>query len=285
MRRPHPRVVLGLHRSRHERSPLTAALDLGITAIDTSFNYRGFASHETLRRVAGDLLPRLTISTKVGFFPTGNGQAEHSLDPSRLLTAVEATNAALGRAPDLVFLHNPERSLVRAPGRPQDAFAAACDALRTATARGLCSSWGVSTWDPTPLTDLIDRTMPRPDVLMVRAGLTVGATALDAAEALSARWQPGSVWGMSPFGGDAGDPVWSAFDPRFFLREPTAQVTALQAAFRVSYDVPTVGTVAVGTDSPDHLRELLDVLGHEVDRAAIHRFRALLRGHGNRQPA
>jgi len=39
MRTAHPRVVLGLHRSRYQRSLLTDALDLGIDAIDTSFNY------------------------------------------------------------------------------------------------------------------------------------------------------------------------------------------------------------------------------------------------------
>lgn len=234
--------------------------------------------------MAADLLSRFSISTKVGFFPVGNGRAEHSLDPGRLLGAVEATNADLGRPPDVVFLHNPEHSLVRAPNQAHDELAAACDALRTAAANSLCAAWGVSTWDPTPLANLIDGTMPRPDILMVRAGLTVGAAALDAAEALFTRWRPGAVWGMSPFGGNAGDAVWSAFDPRIFLRGPEAHVTRLQAAFRVAYDLPPVGTVAVGTDSPDHLRELLNALGHEVNGAAVQRYRALLHGHGSGQP-
>jgi aryl-alcohol dehydrogenase-like predicted oxidoreductase len=233
--------------------------------------------------VAGDLLPRLSISTKVGFFPVGNGRAEHSLDPGRLLGAVEATNADLGRSPDLVLLHNPERSLVMGSGREE--LAAACNALRTATATGLCSAWGVSSWDPTALVNLVDRTTPRPDVVMVRAGLTVGAVALGASETLAAQWQPGTVWGMSPFGGDARDPVWDAFDPRAFLRGPGTEVTRLQAAFRVAYDLPTAGTVAVGADAPAHLRELLDALDLEVDASTVRRYRALLRGRNSRQSA
>ncbi len=233
--------------------------------------------------MVGDLLPRLSISTKVGFFPVGNGRAEHSLDPGRLLGAVEATNADLGRPPDLVLLHNPERSLALGSGREE--LAAACDVLRTATATGLCSAWGVSTWDPTTLVNLIDRTTPRPAVLMVRAGLTVGAAALEVSESLVARWQPGAMWGMSPFGGDARDPVWDAFDPRAFLRAPGTDAARLQAAFRVAYDLPPARTVAVGADDPDHLRELLNALDLEVDASAVRRYRSLLRDRNSRQSA
>jgi len=196
---------------------------------------------------------------------------------------VETTNTDLGRPPDLVFLHNPERSL--SPDSGCEQLTAACDALRAATATGLCSAWGVSTWDSTALVNLIDRTTPRPAVLMVRAGLTVGAVALEASESLVARWQPGAVWGMSPFGGDARDPVWDAFDPRAFLRAPGMDATRLQAAFRVAYDLPPSRTVAVGADAPDHLRELLDALDLEVDAAAVHRYRALLSGRNSRQSA
>jgi aryl-alcohol dehydrogenase-like predicted oxidoreductase len=238
-----------------------------------------------LRRVAGDLLPKLSISTKVGFFPAGNSRAEHSLDPGRLLQALETTNADLGRPPDLVFLHNPEHSLARHPDRAKEELAAACSALQAAREKGLCAAWGVSTWNPTPITTLIDSTTPRSQVLMVRAGLTVSAAALDAAQALTARWQPNTVWGMSPFGGDTDDPVWKAFDPRVFLRDRAAHISRLQAAFRVAYALPPVDTIAISTDNPDHLRDLLNALAHEVDDEAVHRYRALLREQGSHQPA
>ncbi|MEC3995275.1 aldo/keto reductase [Actinacidiphila sp. DG2A-62] len=282
---PHPRVVLGLHRSRHERRTLTAALDLDVTTIDTSFNYHRFTAHETLTRVAGDLLPRLTISTKVGFFPTGNGQAEHSLDPGRLLQALEKTNTDLGRPPDLVFLHNPERSLERHRDQAAEALATACDALREAATRGLCGAWGIASWDPSRLPELIDTTTPRPDVLMTRTGLTANSAMLDAAETLTAQWKPNARWGMSPFGGNTDDPVWQTFDPRIFLQGPSDDMSRLQAAFRLAYHLPPVTTVAVGTDNPTHLRELLNALPRKVDSTAIHQYRSLLRERARHQPA
>ncbi|MCT2589806.1 aldo/keto reductase [Streptomyces sp. N2-109] len=277
MRGAHPRVVLGLHRSRYERRPLTAALDLGVRAIDTAFNYHGFTAHQRLAKVAGDLLPRLTLSTKVGYFPGPDGAPQHSLAPSRLLAALEQTNQALGRPPNLVFLHNPEVSLHAPADAAREALSQACEALADASRRGWCESWGIASWDPTPLPDLIDDTTPAPCVLMVRSGLLAGIGTLDAADELTARWRPSAVWGMSPFGGNAEDPVWKTVDPRMFLQEPTAEVSRIQAAFRVAYDLPSVRTVAVGTDNPAHLQEVLQALDRDTDTAMLLKYRKLLR--------
>ncbi|MDP9950356.1 MULTISPECIES: aldo/keto reductase [Streptomyces] len=285
MRGLHPRVVLGLHRSRHERRLLTGALDLGVTSIDTSTNYLGFHSHTVLARTAGDLLPRLTVSTKVGYFP-GRERAEHSLDPVRLYEAVEHAARDLGREPDLVFLHNPEHSLGDASAHGRDVLAQACAALDDTTSKGLCGAWGVASWDPSPLVGLVDPTTPKPSVLMSRAGLLVGARTLDAAEALAVVWDlDGSrLWGMSPFGGSTGDPVWDRIDPRIFLRGGEG-FSRVQAAFRTSYCLPGVGTMAVGTDDPAHLDELLDALAAEPDERTIHEYRTLLRERSTGQPA
>ncbi|MER6789327.1 aldo/keto reductase [Streptomyces sp. NPDC000658] len=279
-----PRVVLGLHRSRHERRLLTGALDLGVTGLDTSSNYLGFLSHSTLARTAADLLPRFTVSTKVGYFRTPD-RAEHSLDPCRLRTAVEQAGRDLGREPDLVFLHNPEHSL-RAPApRGRDALAQACAALDDSTAKGLCGAWGIASWDPSPLSGLIDSTMPRPSVLMVRAGLLVGNRTLSAADALSAVWglDEGKLWGMSPFGGNTNAPVWGRVDPRVFVRDGDG-LSHVQAAFRAAYHLPRVGAVAVGTDEPTHLSELVDALTCAVDERAIREYRSLLPGSPSAQP-
>ncbi|MFF8971530.1 aldo/keto reductase [Streptomyces sp. NPDC014995] len=285
MRVADPRVALGLHRSRHERCLLTRALDLGVTVIDTSTNYLGFLSHETLSRTAGDLMPKFTISTKVGYFRRP-GRAEHSLDPLRLRAAIEQTVRDLGREPDLVFLHNPEHSLHETARHSRDALARACTALEDATARGLCGAWGIASWDPTRLSGLIQTSVPRPSVLMVRAGLLVGARTLDAADALSAAWRldDGMVWGMSPFGGSTNTPVWDRVDPRVFLRDG-ANSSRVQAAFRAAYLLPQVGTVAVGTNEPTHLSELISALACEVDERAIDEYRSLLRDHVRSQPA
>ncbi|MEU8698658.1 aldo/keto reductase [Streptomyces sp. NPDC048680] len=268
MRGADPRVVLGLHRSRHERGLLKEALELGVTALDTSANYLGFRSHETLAKVAGDLLAEFTISTKVGFFPGG----EHSLDPVRLLQAVERTVRDLGREPDVVLLHNPEHTLGSAPDA-HAVLAQACGVLVDATAQGLCQGWGISVWDTTALAGIGD--VPRPDVLMVRAGLFVGVGDLEASERLMKRWRPVSVWGMSPFGGVRGAGGWGEFDPLVFLRD--GQGSQQQAAFRAAFHLPAVDAMAVGTDAPEHLRELTEALEFTVDGGVVKEYRQLLR--------
>ncbi|MEU5738563.1 aldo/keto reductase [Streptomyces tendae] len=285
MRDPDPRIVLGLHRSRHERRLLTGALDLGVTAIDTSANYLGFRSHEVLARTAGDLLPKFTLSTKVGYYP-GVGRVEHSLDPARLHAAVEHAVRDLGREPDLVFLHNPEHSLPAESTRSRDLLAAACAALSRAAGKGLCGAWGVATWDPTSLPPLIEPTTPKPSVLMLRAGLLVGSRTLDAADALTTAWglDRASVQGMSPFGGSVRAPVWSRINPRVFLRNG-AGLSRTQAAFRVAYRLPQVSSMAVGTDEPAHLGELLGALAAEPDVRVIGEYRRLLRDRTTTQPA
>ncbi|MFE1952234.1 aldo/keto reductase [Streptomyces sp. NPDC059524] len=272
MRDSDPRIVLGLHRSRHERRLLTRALDLGVTAIDTSANYLGFRSHEVLAGTAGDLLPKFTLSTKVGYFQQPGG-VEHAVRD-------------LGKEPDLVFLHNPEYSLPTGSARTRDLLAQACATLSRAAGQGLCRAWGIATWDPTSLPSLIEPTTPKPSVLMVRAGLLVGSRTLDAAEALTTAWglDASSVRGMSPFGGSVRAPVWSRIDPRVFLRSG-AGLSRMQAAFRVAYQLPRVTSMAVGTDEPAHLGELLGALATEPDERMIGEYRRLLRGRPSAQAA
>ncbi|MEU9700232.1 aldo/keto reductase [Streptomyces sp. NPDC047981] len=256
-------VVLGLYRSGHARDVLEAAADLGVTHLDTASNYLRHRSHEVLNTVAGDLLPKFSVSTKVGYFP-----GEHSLAPARLRCEVERAAKDLGREPEVVFLHNPEYSHPDA-----ETMAQACTVLADAARAGLCGKWGISSWDPRPLMSL---DIPRPDVLMIRAGLLVGADVLETAEALVTRWRPVRVWGMCPFGGSTTEAVWGKFDPRIFLRDsPTA--TPVQAVYRSAFRLPSVDAVAVGTDNADHLRELVDALAYEVDDQVVQEYRRLLR--------
>ncbi|WP_019629344.1 aldo/keto reductase [Actinomadura atramentaria] len=256
-------------------------MNLGVDAIDTSFSYHDFASHRTLARKAGDLLREFTVSTKIGFFPARHG-AEHSLDPMRLRTALEQTNRDLGRTPDLVFLHNPERSLrPRHIQQAREVLGQACAALDEAAADGLCGAWGIASWNPEGLPALIDGSMPRPHALMVRSGLFVGIETLDASAALAARWDaPGTAcWGMSPFAGDASNAAREGLDPRLFLRGAAADCSRAAAAFRVACRLPSVSSLAVGADDPRHLGALLDSLRFAVDDRRIRRYVELLRSH------
>jgi pyridoxine 4-dehydrogenase len=256
------RVVLGLYRSGPTRGLLEGALDLGVTVLDTAYNYRHFTSHRALARIAEDLLPEFTVSTKVGYFPDG-----HDLRPRRLQEAAEQTATDLGRIPDTLLLHNPECS--------PHGFASACFALADMREKGLCHAWGVATWDPRPLCGASGN-VPRPDVVMVHGGLTVPAAVLDASEELAGHLGAEDLWGMAPFAGDTADPIWKKVDTSLFLA-PGQQATPFQAGVAATFALPEVTRVAVGTSRLDHLAESARASRMEVNTESVKRYRALLR--------
>ena len=220
------------------------------------------------------------MSTKVGYFREGK-KAAHSLDSQRLRAALEQTCRDLGREPDLVFLHNPEVTLAELPkSQALEVFRRACMVLSNASIEGLCGSWGISSWSPGSIGNLIDSDSPTPSTLMVRCGLTVGASTLDAAEMLRRKWNlpAEALWGMSPFGGAATDPVWEKFNSRAFLcSESPLAYSPMQAAFRAAFYLPEVNSVAVGADNPLHLRELIESFTAKVHQRNVAQYRELLR--------
>lgn len=260
---------------------LEHALNLGVRGIDTAYNYRGFTSHRALARTAADLLGEFTLSTKVGYFPSGTGKRPvHSLDPARLRTAAERSADELGRSPDVVFLHNPELALSGLDrAESYRTLAAACAALADAVQSGTCGTWGIATWDPRPVAAAVehDPTSIRPSALLLRAGLSVAAPILSTGEALCRILDVPSErrWGMSPFGGSTADPAWSAVDLSAFLAAGQDCSTP-QAAFRLAYELPRVARVAVGTSNPAHLRELAAATTLTVSETAISRYRSLI---------
>lgn len=211
----------------------------------------------------------------------------HSLCPRRLRAALELTCRDLERAPELVFLHNPERSLTGPSASARDRLRNACMTMYQAVTDGLCKTWGIASWDPRPLAALVDGTLPRPAVVMVRAGLLVGIDTMDATSAVVTRWgldDRTRLWGMSPFGGNMAQDLWRRVDPRLFIRDAHDGVTRAQAAFRAAYSLPEVRAVAVGTHNPVHMRELLSALECEVNDVAVRRYRMLLRDRARRHP-
>lgn len=189
----------------------------------------------------------------------------------------------LDRVPDTILLHSPERSL--RGDDPLAAFAllrAACAVLEDAVAAGLCAAWGISSWDAAPLRRVLDAgrqqaALPRPDVLMVRAGLAVPGDGLAASEHAAALLAVPSEgrWGMSPFAGNADDPTWQRISAGIFLR-PGQQTATLPAAFRLAFELPRVAAVAVGSADPRHLRELAAAVDLDVDAGQVARYRELL---------
>lgn len=275
------RIVLGLHRTRLSRALLAAASELGITQLDTAVNYDGHTAHARLAAAGRGLLDGFTISTKVGFVPAPDGGANrHTLDPRRLTQAVRRGADELGRTPDMVLLHNPERSLIGLP--PEAAWhrlAAACQALTEATREQWCAGWGISAWDAGALAPILDHApLPaRPQAVMVRAGLLVTDAGLAAGQALGDRFRlPNSArFGMSPFGGDTSRDIWRSVDPRLFLA-PGHTASRLQAALRVAFDLPGCGLLAVGASSAAHLREAVDAADLRVDGDQLAGYRTLL---------
>ncbi|MEU6708643.1 hypothetical protein [Streptomyces wuyuanensis] len=58
-----------------------------------------------------------------------------------------------------------------------------------------------------------------------------------------------------------------------------------QAAFSTTYSIPRVSTIAVGSDDPAHLSELLDALDLPLNEHAADAYRNLLRDRQPPQPA
>lgn len=217
----------------------------------------------------------------MGFFPSAGG-AEHSLDPVRLRLAVERAARELGREPDIVLLHNPERSLAGlSPADGHALLGNACTTLADAARDGLCRTWGVASWDTRSLGMVQVDDLPSPDILMVRAGFLVGIDLLDATTVLSTAWQPGETWGMSPFGGGHRK-VWEEFDPRPFLRPHHGGLSHIQAAFRTAFHLPSATAMAVGTDDPGHLAQLVQALAAEVDTSPVSQYLRALHSHRQR---
>lgn len=229
-----------------------------------------------------DLLSEFTISTKVGYVPDGRGRATHDLTPEVIHRGVKETADDLGVVPSVVLLHNPEASLMDLPAEHAfDRLSAACDALAKAKASGLCGEWGISSWSPRPvlaaLTQATPATIPRPDVVMVRAGLLVRADVLDEADRLFdvLKVPLSGRWGMSPYGGVASDAIWTKVNALAML-DGAPSSTPHQAAFRVAYELPAVQRVAVGTNDPDHLRQLATAATFEVNHDHVSVYRKLL---------
>lgn len=234
-----------------------------MTEVDTAFSYADFTAHKLLAAVDPEITTRLSITTKVGFFAEG-----HDLAPTRLAAAAHQIADELGRPPDTLLLHNPERS---APS-----FARACEELIRLQGIGLCGSWGLSTWDPRAL---LGCDVPgRPDVVMVRCGLAVPGYILAAGEQFIMDLQPREVRGMSPFGGNTAAPIWSKVDPTRFLTAAAQakEPNRIQAAFAVAFSVPRVTAVAVGTQDASHLGQLCEAAELQADPDTVARYRALL---------
>ncbi|WP_131769690.1 aldo/keto reductase [Candidatus Protofrankia californiensis] len=282
MHPPDRRIILGLYRTRHNRGILEAALEQGIQDLDTAFNYADFSSLDRLAAIAPDLISEFRLSTKVGFFPSATGRAEHSLNPIQLRQAIEVTADTLGRTPDVIFLHNPERSVTEA-GREigYGLLTDAAETLERAVHSGLCAAWGISTWEPRPLVEAIRHRAELsalPTHLMHRSGVLVSSAVMEATDSLAELLRVGvdGRWGMSPFGGDTRLPFWDTLSVGSLL-SMQGPYNPVEAAFRLAYELPNVERVSVSLNDPMHLAQLVEATRLSVDPVMLERYRKLLR--------
>ncbi|MGW3170187.1 aldo/keto reductase [Streptomyces sp. NPDC001153] len=149
-----PDLALGTYRCRDIPQAAVHAVACGASWIDTAPNYhQGRAQAQLQPVLAGN--PELRVSTKVGFFTPDIATAAKE---AGVLTPAEAASghclthcyvawqsrhnvAELGRVPDIVFIHNPERA-----DRPHDAITSAFTALEAEARAGRIGGYGIATW-------------------------------------------------------------------------------------------------------------------------------------------
>lgn len=261
-------LAYGLYHSE----PTTDVLDVleqhGIDWIDTAFNYRQFNSHTELRPCA----TTFKISTKIGFSRRG-----HTLDPAPLLVDAETICNELGRAPDILYIHNPEESLRVLPtDEAGDLLRSTFELMAGLVRDGLAASWGLSTWDAEALCMLIRGTVvdTPPRCLMTQTGLPLTGPQVDAVLSLRdlLRVAPEDAWGAAPFGGPR--------MAREIIAVPGIQglggATPIQAMVLAAFEVPTTATVAFSSRSVSHISEVAEAVKMEPSSDWLARYLSLI---------
>ncbi|MFI9261149.1 aldo/keto reductase [Streptomyces sioyaensis] len=151
-------LALGTYRCRGVAESAKAAVTTNVDWIDTAPNYQqGQAERQLAPFLA--TCPGMRVSTKAGFFTKARAseaveagvltqeQADrgHSLEPAFLSWQTARSVEDLGRAADIVFLHNPETGHRTSKELEQDLLPA-FEALELSCARGLTRGYGVATW-------------------------------------------------------------------------------------------------------------------------------------------
>ncbi|MGW2258796.1 aldo/keto reductase [Streptomyces sp. NPDC001780] len=294
------RLAAGTYRCRDVFQSVAAAVDAGVTWVDTATNYASGTAEASLRPVL-DAWPQVRVSTKVGFVPGYDRQAArengvlpydrdqgHCLTRSYIAWQLTRSRARLGRVPDLIFVHNPEHGR-RDRADVSRALTEAFEELESAANADKIGGYGVATWAglssgmfTIPEITALAKTVGGPHhhfravqfpVSLVQ--LAVVADVLDGRGALAeARGAGLDVFASAPLGGGE------------LLDAMTAELVSLigpvcspaQAALLVALSAPGVSHVLLSAStpahwadalgaaaceplSPDHLRKVIDVLG------------------------
>ncbi|WP_081237305.1 aldo/keto reductase [Streptomyces viridosporus] len=294
------RLAAGTYRCRDVSQSVGAAVDAGVTWIDTAPNYASGTAEAALRPVL-EACPQVRVSTKVGFVPDADRHAArnagvplydraqgHCLARPCIAWQLARSRIRLGRVPDLVFVHNPEH------GRTDRAdlsrtLTEAFEELESTADAGRIGGYGVATWaglssgmftipELTALAETVGgpqhhfRAVQFP-VSLLR--LAVVADALEGCGALVEAREAGlDVFASAPLGG--GELLGAMTEELVRVIDPAA--SAAQAALLVALSAPGVSRVLLSSStpahwadalgaaaceplSPDRLRKVIDVLG------------------------
>lgn len=294
-------LAAGTHRCHNVSTAVSAAVDAGVKWVDTAPNYaRGMA--EAPLRVVLDRHPSVGVSTKVGFVPVSDRRAAisagvlfgeqarrgHCLSRPYIAWQVDLSHARLGRAPDLVFVHNPENAATTR-NEVLLALTSTFEEMETAADAGLIHGYGVATWTGFSsglftITDLVRLAQRvggwrhhfhavQTPVSLVHLGLV--AEALRGSGPLHQARETGiRVFTSAPLGGGG---LLEMMTPELVhFIDPSA--TPAQAALRVALSAPGVSHVLLSASTPahwaealgaatreplppEHLRRVIDVLG------------------------
>nr|WP_202486135.1 aldo/keto reductase [Streptomyces sp. SID4985] len=260
-------------------------MDAGVRWIDTAPNYASGTAEAGLRAPLADR-PEVRVSTKVGFVPRadrqaalhagvlpGDGDQEHCLARGYVAWQLGLSRSRLGRAPDLVFVHNPECGATSPSGgyvTLTDVF----EELENAAADGRIGGYGVATWsgltsgmftvsELTALAKAVGgpshhfRAVQLPVSLV---HLAVLADALDGRGPLDEARRAGiDVFASAPLAG--GELVGAMTTELGRLIDPAVSPT--QAALLVALSAPGVSQVLLSASSPAHWADALGAAARE----------------------
>lgn len=293
-------LAAGTYRCHDVSRSVAAAVDTGVTWIDTAPNYASGLAEAELRPVL-DACPQVRVSTKVGFVPDSDRRAArdagmlssdcdqgHCLARPFIAWQLARSRARLGRVPDLVFVHNPEHGRTVRTDLSRT-LTEVFEQLENAADNGKIGGYGVATWSGLSsgmltvpeLTELAEavggphhrfRAVQFPVSLI---HLTVVADALDGRGALVEARDAGlDVFASAPLGG--GELLGAMTEELVGVIDSAA--TPAQAALLVALSAPGVSHVLLSAStpahwvdahgaaareplSPDRLRKVVDVLG------------------------
>lgn len=274
-----PELGLGTYgRNGNLCEIIKAAIVAGVRVCDSAPNYRDGSSLADIGRILRcSRCPTVQVTTKVGFFvdplrAVAQGLAtatdfvgNHALTADSIRCQLAHSTQMLGRPPDLVFIHNPERQrAARSEYEFRDLISRALATLEEARDDGLVDSYGVATW--ADLTDSAARPFSVPwflDLAESVAGTSHGFEALQIPISLvrieavrragdsdpieEAREAGLQVFASSPLhGGELPRMMTPAFTRLF-----GSDLSAEHACLRFVRSVPGVSTVLFGASSPD----------------------------------